>query len=99
MLRRLESREHRPHRLAWPTGLLATLLAAGAGATLALVHGLYPGYRDRPALFDQFRAERLRAWHLPRPGRAARKQRRRGAHGEVAGRDPVEFVPRHRERD
>ena len=88
------SREHRPRRLAWPAGLLATLLAAGAGAALAFVHGLDPGYRDRPALLDQVRAERLRGGHLPGPRRAAGEQRRRGVHGEVGGRHAARARPR-----
>ena len=42
--------------------------AAGAGAALALVHGLHPGDRDGAALLDQVGAEVLRRRHRVGPG-------------------------------
>ena len=48
-----------------------TLGAAGAGAALALVHGLHPGDRDGVALVDQVGGQRLRRGHRLGPRVAA----------------------------
>src|ERR1700723_1193717 len=54
--------------------------APGAGAALALVHGLYPGDRDRVTLFDEVLGQRLRRRQGSGPGISIPQQPRRVPH-------------------
>src|SRR5918992_2688316 len=80
------------HRGALPVG------PAGTGAPLALVHGLHPGHRDRPALLDEVPAQRLRPGHTVSPLVGTGEQPRRGVDGELTECNPFEIVPDDRKR-
>src|SRR5215469_673330 len=76
------------------TALAAGAVAAGAGAALALVHGLHPGDRDRVTLGDQVAAQLLLG-DPAQPRITPGDQPRHGVHGEVPRLDPVELLPGH----
>jgi hypothetical protein len=61
-----------------------------AGPALALVHGLYPGDRDRAALRDELCRQRLRRRQGSGPRIGVRQQPRRVPHREVPGRHLVQ---------